>query len=78
MLAALETLRKRVKSTDDFDVTAFLDHCATIYERMPTSAEEIRGRYETVRENRRLAVQAAVSAQPFPGWMPGDPDPLSR
>lgn len=77
VLAALETLRKRVKSTDDFDLAAFLDYCATIYERMPTSAEEIRRRYETVQENRRLAAQAAVSAQPFPGWMPGDPDPLS-
>ena len=75
VLAALETLRERVKPTDDFDLERFLAWCATILDRIPESASDLDEWIAAANERRRVADQAASNELPFPGWRPGEPNP---
>lgn len=41
--SALSLMQKRIKSTDDFDLNAFLCHCNTAQQRIPASEQELQG-----------------------------------
>lgn len=75
VLVALEVLRKRLKSADDFDIDGFLTFCRGVRDRMPSSQAELDALGAAAAERRRRARQAEASALGFPGWMPGQAAP---
>jgi uncharacterized protein YfeS len=59
-IAALELLKKRLTSKDDFNLPAFLAHCRKAQSRLPSTAEELAS-FVAERETRRAARDAAMS-----------------
>jgi uncharacterized protein YfeS len=59
-IAALDLLGKRLTSTDDFQLEAFLAHCREAQTRLPSTAEELASVAEEC-QKRRTARHAAMS-----------------
>lgn len=74
-LQALHTLGERLTPDDDFNLDAFLAHCAAGADRIPDAPDALRQLIDDAEARLRRVVQERAAQTTFPGWLPGEPAP---